>query len=330
MVEFSTLVEALSWRALWQPEQRIYNYLLDGETEGEHLTFAALDRQARAIGALLQSHVATGERALLLYPTGLEFIAGFFGCLYAGVIAVPVPPPNPAQPQRTLPRLLAITNDARPTAALTTSSILSKVEGLFTQAPELQTMRWLATDNVAGDPAEEWQDPAATGDSLALLQYTSGSTTTPRGVMVSHANLIRNSAHISRVFELAPDTVSVTWLPAFHDMGLTNGIIQPLSGDVPVTSCRRSPFFSGRCDGSRLFRVTRPPSVEAPISPMNYALAKLLRNNAKLSTSAVGMRLTTARSRSGRTLLERFAATFAHVAFAHASSIRVMDSPKPL
>ncbi len=228
MVEFSTLVEALSWRALWQPEQRIYNYLLDGETEGEHLTFAALDRQARAIGALLQSHVATGERALLLYPTGLEFIAGFFGCLYAGVIAVPVPPPNPAQPQRTLPRLLAITNDARPTAALTTSSILSKVEGLFTQAPELQTMRWLATDNVAGDPAEEWQDPAATGNSLALLQYTSGSTTTPRGVMVSHANLIRNSAHISRVFEVAADTVSVTWLPAFHDMGLANGIIQPL------------------------------------------------------------------------------------------------------
>lgn len=170
----------------------------------------------------------SGERALLLYPTGLEFIAAFFGCLYAGVIAVPVPPPNLAQPQRTLPRLCAISNDAQPSVALTTSSILSKMEGVLTQAPELQTMRWLASDNITSSPAQEWQDPAATSNSLALLQYTSGSTTTPRGVMVSHGNLIHNSAHINRAFEVTPDTVSVTWLPAFHDMGLTNGIIQPL------------------------------------------------------------------------------------------------------
>ena len=85
-------------------------------------------RQARAIGALLQSYGASGERVLLLYPTGLEFIAAFFGCLYAGVIAVPLPPPNLAQPQRTLPRLRAIANDAQPSVALTTSSILSKIE----------------------------------------------------------------------------------------------------------------------------------------------------------------------------------------------------------
>ena len=100
---------------------------------------------------MLQSHSAGGERVLLLYPTGLEFIAAFFGCLYAGVIAVPVPPPNPAQPQRTLPRLRAITNDARPSVALTTSSILSKIGGLLTETPDLQTMRWLATDKVADD-----------------------------------------------------------------------------------------------------------------------------------------------------------------------------------
>lgn len=188
-----------------------------------------MDRQARAIGALLQSYGASGERVLLLYPTGLEFIAAFFGCLYAGAIAVPVPPPNPAQPQRTFPRLRAIANDAQPSMALTTSSILSKMEaGLLSQSSELQTMRWLASDHVTSSPAREWQAPAATGNSLALLQYTSGSTTTPRGVMVSHGNLIQNSANISRAFEVTPDTVSVTWLPAFHDMGLTNGIIQPL------------------------------------------------------------------------------------------------------
>ncbi len=126
--EVSTLVELLRGRALQHPEQRIFTYLVDGEIEGANLTFAALDWQARAIGALLQSYRASGERALLLYPAGLEFIPAFFGCLYAGVIAVPLPPPNTAQPHRTLPRLRAIADDAQPMLALTTSSILSKLE----------------------------------------------------------------------------------------------------------------------------------------------------------------------------------------------------------
>jgi acyl-CoA synthetase (AMP-forming)/AMP-acid ligase II len=228
IVEFSTLVEILRWRALQQPEQRTYTYLVDGEAEGDHLTYAALDCQARSIGALLQSYQASGERALLLYPAGLEFIAAFFGCLYAGVIAVPVPPPNPAQPQRSLPRLRAIIRDAQPSVVLTTSAILANTEGLFTQAPELQKMRWLATDNVTGSLAQEWRDPAVTSNTLALLQYTSGSTAEPKGVVISHGNLLHNSGYINRVFALIPDSVTVTWLPAFHDMGLTNGIIQPV------------------------------------------------------------------------------------------------------
>ena len=208
----------------------MYTYLVDGETEGAKLTLAALDWQARAIGALLQGYRASGERALLLYPSGLEFIPAFFGCMYAGVIAVPLPLPNMARPQRTLTRFRAIANDAQPTLVLTTSSILSKLEGLFAQAPELRTMRWLATDVVVSGAAEEWQDPAATSNTLALLQYTSGSTAVPRGAMVSHGNLLENSAHISQAFEIGSDDFSVTWLPVFHDMGLNNGIVQPLYG----------------------------------------------------------------------------------------------------
>jgi acyl-CoA synthetase (AMP-forming)/AMP-acid ligase II len=226
----SSLVELLRWRAFQQPEQRVYTYLTDGETEGPHLTYEALDRQARAIGALLQSYQASGQRALLLYPAGLEFIAAFFGCLYAGVIAVPLPPPNMAQPQRTLPRLRNIVNDAQPTLVLTTSSILSKVEGLFTQAPGLRNLRWLATDQPGGSAPEEWRDPEATVKTLALLQYTSGSTANPKGVVINHENLLEDSAHIARAFDIAPDAISVMWLPVFHDMGLTNGIIQPLYG----------------------------------------------------------------------------------------------------
>ncbi len=226
----STLVELFRSRALQQPEQRMYAYLVDGEIEAAHLTHEALDRQARAIGAILQSYRARGERALLLYPAGLEFIPAFFGCLCAGVIAVPLPAPNMAQPQRTVPRLRAIANDAQPMLVLTTSSILAKVEGLFTQAPELRTLHWLATDKIAASAADEWHEPAVAANTLALLQYTSGSTAAPRGVMVSHENLLQNSANISQAFEIGPETVSVTWLPFFHDMGLTNGIVQPLYG----------------------------------------------------------------------------------------------------
>jgi len=233
VAEFPTLVEMLRRRALQQPEQQIHTYLLDGEAEGDHLTHASLDGQARSIAALLQSFHAAGERALLLYPPGLEFIAAFFGCLYAQVVAVPLPPPNLAQPQRTLPRLRAIIADAQPSMVLTTTDLLSKTEGLFTQAPELQKMRWLATDTVTHGLAQEWRDPAVTGNSLALLQYTSGSTAEPKGVMISHGNLLHNSAYIHRLFALDPDGVTVTWLPAYHDMGLTNGIIQPVYAGRP-------------------------------------------------------------------------------------------------
>ena len=227
-VAFASLVELLRWRALRQPEQRTHTYLVDGEVEGDHLTHAALDREARSIGALLQNNHAVGERALLLYPAGLEFIAAFFGCLYAGVIAVPQPAPNLAQALRTLPRLLAIIRDAQPSVVLTTSAIFANTEELFRQAPELRKLRWVATDEVAGSLAQEWRDPAVTRNTVALLQYTSGSTAEPKGVMISHANLLHNSAYISRLFAFNPNGVTVTWLPAFHDMGLTNGIIQPV------------------------------------------------------------------------------------------------------
>ncbi len=226
--EFSTLVEILRWRADQMPDQRTHTFLVDGALEGGHLTYAGLDHQARSVGALLQAHRASGERALLLYPPGLEFIGAFFGCLYAGVTAVPVPPPNPAHPERTLPKLRAIMSNAQPAMVLTTSAILSNTSGLFSQAPDLQQMRWLATDKLTVDLAREWRDPAVTGDTLALLQYTSGSTAEAKGVMITHGNLLHNSDYISRLYAFDPNGVTVTWLPAFHDMGLTNGIIQPV------------------------------------------------------------------------------------------------------
>ncbi|MBI3796470.1 MAG: fatty acyl-AMP ligase, partial [Deltaproteobacteria bacterium] len=156
-----------------------------------------------------------------------------FGCLYAGVIAVQQPPPHPVQPQRALPRLQAVTQDARPRIALTTAAILAKVERQFAHAPELQRLRWLATDDIPDSWAEDWQAPAVTSHTLALLQYTSGSTVEPKGVMVSHGNILHNSAYIKHAAAFTPEDVSVTWLPVFHDMGLISGIIQPLYTGFP-------------------------------------------------------------------------------------------------
>ena len=226
--EPSTLVNLLRWRALNQPDQRVYTFLVDGETEEVHLTYGELDRQARAIAASLQSLGATGERALLLYPPGLEYIAGFFGCLYAGVIAVPAYPPDPARLDRTLPRLQAMVADAQATVALTTAPILSMAEFVFAQAPDLAALQWLTTDTLADGTEDGWQEPALTGDSLAFLQYTSGSTRTPRGVMLSHDNLLYNSSLIRQAMEVTPDAIVVSWLPPYHDMGLIGAILQPL------------------------------------------------------------------------------------------------------
>src|SRR5919199_4794010 len=128
--KFSTLVDLLRYRALHQPDLRAYTFLLDGETQSSNLNYQQLDRLAQAIAAKLQSMGAAGERALLLYPPGLEFISAFFGCLYAGVIAVPAYPPNLSHLDRTLPRLRAIMQDARPSVVLTTTALLSRSDVL--------------------------------------------------------------------------------------------------------------------------------------------------------------------------------------------------------
>ena len=224
----STFVELLHTRATQQPDRRAYTFLVDGETEEVHLTYQELDRQARAIAAMLQGGAAAGERALLLYPPGLDYIAAFFGCLYAGVVAVPAYPPDPMRLERTLPRLQAIIADARPQVVLTTSAIRAFAEVLTPPGSAFQGLRWLASDSLPGELAESWQAPTVTGTTLALLQYTSGSTSAPRGVMLTHANLLHNSACIQRAFGHTPASRGVIWLPPYHDMGLIGGIVQPL------------------------------------------------------------------------------------------------------
>ena len=229
----ATLLELLETRAHALGERPLYTFLEDGG-EDSVLSHAGLDLRARRIGAALQSLAQAGERAVLLYPPGLEYVAGFFGCLYAGLVAVPAYPPDPTRLDRTLPRLRAIVRDARASVVLTTSFIQEMGEGLFEGAPELAALRWVATDALPEGTEAGWVRPAPAPDTLAFLQYTSGSTGDPKGVRLSHGNLLHNLGLISHAFEVRSDSVGVIWLPPYHDMGLIGGVLQPLYAGFPV------------------------------------------------------------------------------------------------
>jgi acyl-CoA synthetase (AMP-forming)/AMP-acid ligase II len=223
--DFLTLVDILRYRAIHQAEQTAYIFLQDGEKNLVSITYQKLNKRIQAIAQNLQSICPAGSNALLLYPPGLDFIEAFFACLYAGVVAIPAYPPRLNQ---SLSRLQAIIADAQPTLVLTTQLLMSKLQQKFKEFEHLQTLDLLATNNINNDSVQEWQQPVINNDTLSFLQYTSGSTGKPKGVMVSHGNLLHNLECIKQAFELTSESVSVTWLPSFHDMGLIDGILEPL------------------------------------------------------------------------------------------------------
>lgn len=226
-IRTQTLVDILRKRASEQPDKRAYTFLVDGDSEEEHLTYGELDQRAQAIAAVLQDHGAEGQRVLLLYPPGLEYVAGFLGCLYAGAVAVPAYPPDPSRLNRTLPRLQAMVRDGDVKVALATSPILMMAQFIFQQAPDLAALDWIATDQIDAGSTAGWREPDISSDTLAFLQYTSGSTREPRGVMLSHFNLMYNSSLIRNAFELTEKDIGAIWLPPYHDMGLIGGVLQP-------------------------------------------------------------------------------------------------------
>ncbi|UFP93830.1 amino acid adenylation domain-containing protein [Gloeobacter morelensis MG652769] len=200
-------------------------FLPDGETESKQLSYGELDRLARGVAAHLQSLGLTGQRALLLYPPGLDFLAAFVGCLYSGVIAVPL-----ALPRRRLERLQPLAAAARAMVVLTTARTLSAAAGWEDGTAPLP---WLATDTLSSGEERSWQPPVIAPESVAYLQYTSGSTTVPRGVMITHANLLHNVADTVRAYRASERDVALSWLPHFHDMGLVGGLLEPLYAGVP-------------------------------------------------------------------------------------------------
>jgi len=260
--ENRTLVNLLSDRVSQKPDQVAYSFLEDGQRESDSLTYRQLDEKARAIAAYLQAQLSPGDRVLLVYPQGLEAIAALFGCFYAGVVAVPAPAPEPSRLKRTLPRLEAIAADAGAALILTTSNLLTKRDGNLTfqarsfvgrikkrsslllhyyltaeattlQTSHLATLPWIATEAIPAHVADQWQAPQISGDTLAYLQYTSGSTSTPKGVMLDHTNLMGHLAALQQAGGYDSNSVTVTWMPYFHDYGLVEGILEPLYNGTP-------------------------------------------------------------------------------------------------
>ena len=226
----ATLVDVLRDGVEKRPGDQIYTFLHGDEQQS--LNYAELDRRAKAVAARLGEICKPGDRALLLHPPGLDYIVALFGCMYAGVIAVPAYVPRPNRP---LTRLESIVANAEPAVVLTTSELSKSPRSIFCQTQSaLSRLQLLVTDDILPDSSEETALCPISAETPVLLQYTSGSTASPRGVILTHGNIIHNTAMIERNFPLSTESSTVFWLPPYHDMGLIGGILQPLCTGFPV------------------------------------------------------------------------------------------------
>ncbi|HEY6117704.1 MAG TPA: fatty acyl-AMP ligase, partial [Candidatus Dormibacteraeota bacterium] len=226
--EPATMVEALRRRQSGMGDRRALTFLVNGIAETAALSYAELDLRARAIAAYLQELGARGRAVLLAIPPGLDFPAAFFGCLYAGAIAVPIAPKRAEHADQ----LRLVIEDCRPAAMLTGAAAMDKVAPLAEQAEAVgaSDRRWIAVDGIDLALASRWRKPPVRPGDIALYQYTSGSTSAPKAVMVSHGNLIHNVVAQLRAYECSRRTVWVSWLPTFHDMGLIANTLAPVYG----------------------------------------------------------------------------------------------------
>jgi acyl-CoA synthetase (AMP-forming)/AMP-acid ligase II len=308
----ASLVELLRFRAAAQPDECAYTFLEDGEREAASVTYAALERRARAIAALLQRRMKPGSRALLIYPPGLDFIAGFFACLFANVLAVPAFPPGGGRSMsrsgsQRIARLAAICADAEPSVVLTTREMTRRLAF----APDIEV---IASDEVPGDGAS-WRDPAVGRGTVAFLQYTSGSTAVAKGVMVTHGNLLHNLAYAFHLAETDGTSVSVSWLPTVHDMGLIDGVLQPIYSGCPAYLMSPAAFLQRPARWLRAISRYRATRSGAP----NFAYDLCVRRVSDAERDTLDLSAWRAAYNGAepvrRETLEAFARTFARCGF---------------
>ncbi len=221
----TTLVERLRYWTSAEPDRVAYAFLGDGENIEESVTYSELDRRVRATAARLIARGLRGQRALLMYPSGIDFIVAFMACQYAGVSAVPAYPPRR---NRNMGRISAIADDAETAVALTTRDVIERRNLMNLESNALENQPWLATDETPIEMESDWVNPGVRADELSIIQYTSGSTGSPKGVMLTHANVIANCRYITQGFQISTECFGCCWLPVYHDMGLIGGLLVSL------------------------------------------------------------------------------------------------------
>ena len=277
----ATLVELLRQRADERRDDLAFAFLDDGGRETRRLSYGELDLEARRIAAWLQASRAPGERALLLFPTGLDFLKAFFGSLYAGVVAIPAPPPEASRLKRTLPRLKAIAGDAGVSLLISNSNILTLTAGSH-DVSGLEAIDRLDIEAIPPEYSDLWEEPRLKAANLAYFQYTSGSTTSPKGVMISHGNVVHHCGYLRRVCEYTPESISLTWLPYFHDYGLIEGLLEPLYNGTPGYVMSPFTFLKRPFNWLHAISRLRVTHTQAP----NFAYAQCVRQDPSRATLA--------------------------------------------
>lgn len=294
------------------PDRNAYTFL-SGRDDTRALTCGELYRLAGTHARLLADRVKRGDRVLLLQDNSLDFMVGFMACIFAGAIPVPVPPPDVARLKRTLPRMRSVVADCDAAAVIASLQIRDETQEAFASASDLRDLPWIVIGEADGvTPLEPLP---ASPDELALLQYTSGSTSSPKGVMVTHANILDNLQRLQTSFRYSAESTSVTWMPYFHDYGLIDGLLHPL---FSMSSCYvLSPVGFIKRPWSWLEAVSRYKATH--IHGPNFAYQLLIdRAVDRLAPDADLSSLVVAASAAEpirRDTAERFIATFARFGF---------------
>ena len=232
-LEPATLVEVVNQKAGNKAANNaLYNFIGDDGALSSSLTYIELKRKAETLAKVILSKTAPGQRALLMYSPGVSFIIAFYGCLMAGVIAIPTYPPRKNQ---NLQRLKNIINDADVSVVLSDDLVLGVAQAKFAADENLAKIAWINTEEYPTNiELMNISLPVVTRDNIALFQYTSGSTGNPKGVVITHKNIISNQSVIASIACHSENSVGVSWLPHFHDMGLFYSVIQPLFVGFPM------------------------------------------------------------------------------------------------
>jgi len=223
---FQSIVDILNWRGFLQKDKTVYRFIEyseDDQSTEKAISYEALEKKARSRAAVLQQHKVRKERIILLYPPDLDFIVSFFGCLFAGAIAVPSNPPISAT---FISRIQYIIKNSRAKFIMCPVFIRDFLISNANEIPEFKNIQWITTDVDEDDVSNTFRDIRIKADAIAFLQYTSGSTSEPKGVKVSHGNILANERIIQEAFGHTHDSIGVGWLPLYHDMGLIGNALQ--------------------------------------------------------------------------------------------------------